>query len=91
MFNLGFTEILLILGVALLVFGPSRLPQVGKSIGQAFREFKRAGEELTRSVTDDEPRGPSAPPVLSERPSETKGRVEGPPPIEPPTTDQKPG
>ena len=66
--NLGFPEIALILVVALLVFGPSRLPQVGKSIGQAFREFKKAGDELTRSVEEPEVRTPppSSPPPLPE-------------------------
>ncbi len=38
--NLGFPEILLILVVALLVFGPRKLPELGKSIGHALREFR---------------------------------------------------
>ncbi|MFP5520365.1 MAG: twin-arginine translocase TatA/TatE family subunit [Bdellovibrionia bacterium] len=39
--NLGWTEILLIVGVGLILFGPSRLPQLGKSMGQAIRGFKK--------------------------------------------------
>jgi sec-independent protein translocase protein TatA len=45
--RLGPTEILLILAVAFLIFGPSKLPQLGRSVGESFREFKRSmkGEE----------------------------------------------
>lgn len=39
--NLGFTELLLIAGIALLLFGPSRLPGLGKSLGEAIRGFKK--------------------------------------------------
>ncbi len=47
--NLGMTEILLI-GVALLLFfGPSKLPQLGKSLGDGIKEFKKA----TKGLTDD--------------------------------------
>lgn len=35
-------EILLILAVALLIFGPSKLPQLGRSVGESLREFKRS-------------------------------------------------
>lgn len=40
--SLGPTEILLILAIALLFFGPSRLPGLGKSVGEAIRGFKKA-------------------------------------------------
>ena len=40
MFGLGIPEILVILVIALLVFGPKRLPEIGKSIGDAIRAFK---------------------------------------------------
>lgn len=40
--RLGFGEILLILVIALVIFGPSKLPQLGKSIGSSIREFKSA-------------------------------------------------
>ena len=42
MFGLGITEIVIILAVVLLVFGPSKLPQLGKSIGGAIKNFKGA-------------------------------------------------
>jgi len=48
--NLGMTEILLI-GVALLIFfGPSRLPELGKSLGKSIQEFKKAGREITNTA-----------------------------------------
>jgi sec-independent protein translocase protein TatA len=40
--NLGFTEIMLITVVVLLLFGAKRLPEVGASIGKGIREFKRS-------------------------------------------------
>lgn len=43
--NLGWTEMLLIAGVALLLFGPSKLPGLGKSMGQAIRGFKKGLSE----------------------------------------------
>ena len=39
--RLGFGEILLVLGLALLFFGPSKLPQLGSSLGEAIRGFKK--------------------------------------------------
>lgn len=51
--NLGLTEMLLI-GVALLLFfGPSKLPALGKSLGEGIKEFKKASKELTDSVKED--------------------------------------
>ena len=40
--NVGFPELILILAVVLLVFGPGKLPEIGKAIGNSFREFKEA-------------------------------------------------
>ena len=51
--NLGLTELLLIGLVLLLFFGPSRLPELGKSLGKGIKELKKASRELTESVKDD--------------------------------------
>ncbi len=53
MFGLGFQEILLLLVIALLLFGSKRLPEVGRSFGTAIREFKKAmsGEEEEKKET----------------------------------------
>ncbi|PKM86941.1 MAG: twin-arginine translocase TatA/TatE family subunit [Firmicutes bacterium HGW-Firmicutes-12] len=42
MFNMGFPELILILIIALVIFGPAKLPEVGKAIGKGLREFKTA-------------------------------------------------
>lgn len=48
--NLGMMEILLI-GIALLIFfGPSKLPQLGKSLGQGIQEFKKASKVITEEL-----------------------------------------
>src|SRR5262250_3086296 len=47
--QLGFSEMLVIFIVALLVFGPKKLPELGKSLGKGIREFKKATEELKSS------------------------------------------
>jgi len=44
--QLGFSEMLIIFIVALLVFGPKKLPELGKSLGKGIREFKKATDEL---------------------------------------------
>lgn len=51
--NLGLTEILLIGVVLLLLFGPSQLPKLGRSLGEGIREFKKAGREISDAIKDD--------------------------------------
>ncbi len=47
--QLGFSEILVIFIIALLVFGPKKLPDLGKSLGKGIREFRKATDELKSS------------------------------------------
>jgi sec-independent protein translocase protein TatA len=49
--NIGFSELILIFVAALVVFGPKKLPELGKSLGQGIREFKKATQSLTEEVT----------------------------------------
>lgn len=49
MFGIGMPELILIFIVALLIFGPKRLPELGRSIGRAFAEFKKATEDIKES------------------------------------------
>ncbi len=51
--SLGFPEILFILALALIVFGPRRLPEVGRTIGRALGEFRRATGDLKRSFDQE--------------------------------------
>lgn len=51
------SELVLILAIALVIFGPSKLPSIGKSIGQAIGEFRAQANKLTEdvmTVTDDD-------------------------------------
>jgi len=41
MFNIGMTELILILVIALVVFGPGKLPEVGKALGKGLQEFRK--------------------------------------------------
>ena len=52
--NLGPMEILVILVVALIVFGPKKLPEIGKSIGKGMREFKKASSEVMSTLEADD-------------------------------------
>lgn len=56
MFDISPIQILIVLVIALLVFGPKRLPEMGRSVGRGIREFKGA-------MLDDEPRTSPARPV----------------------------
>jgi TatA/E family protein of Tat protein translocase len=47
---LGFQELLLILVLALLIFGPKKLPEVGRTIGRGMAEFRRATSDLKRTI-----------------------------------------
>ena len=50
--QLGFQELLIIFVIALLVFGPKKLPELGKSLGKGLREFKKATEDLKSNWED---------------------------------------
>lgn len=54
--NIGFTELLLIAVVALVIFGPQKLPEIGRMLGKTLRDFKQATNELM----SDEPKAPLA-------------------------------
>ena len=50
MFGLGAGEILIILVIAFLLFGPKQLPEVGRQVGKAVRGFKETADDLRKSV-----------------------------------------
>ncbi len=49
MFNIGLPELLIVVAIALIVFGPNKLPELAKAFGRAMREFKKATEEVKES------------------------------------------
>jgi len=53
MFNLGWPEWLLILGIILIIFGVGRLPEVGGALGNAIREFRTATKGLTEEEASE--------------------------------------
>ena len=50
MFNIGFQEIIIIAIIALLIVGPKKLPDLAKSLGKSFGEFRRATDGLTDDI-----------------------------------------
>jgi sec-independent protein translocase protein TatA len=54
MFNIGMPELMVVFIVALLVFGPKRLPEIGRQLGKAMRSFKQATMDL-KDALDQEP------------------------------------
>ncbi len=55
MFGLGIQELVIILVIALIIFGPGKLPQIGSGLGKAIRDFKKAisGEEPEKPEEDE--------------------------------------
>ena len=51
--NIGPMELVVILVIALLVFGPKKLPEIGRSIGKAVREFKKTSEEIRGRIEEE--------------------------------------
>ncbi|MCH6267187.1 twin-arginine translocase TatA/TatE family subunit [Neobacillus citreus] len=50
--NIGIPGLILILVIALIIFGPSKLPELGRAVGSTLREFKKSTKEL---ISDEEP------------------------------------
>lgn len=51
--NIGLPGLILILLIALIIFGPKKLPEIGKAAGSSLKEFKTATHDLTGDVTDE--------------------------------------
>lgn len=51
--SVGFPELLIIFTIALIVFGPRKLPELGKTLGKSIAEFKRASNELKNTLNEE--------------------------------------
>ena len=51
--NIGVPGLILILVIALIIFGPKKLPEIGKAVGQTLSEFKKSAKELTSDVEEE--------------------------------------
>jgi len=73
--NLGWTEILVILVIALIIFGPRKLPELGKSLGQSLAQFRRASDDFKRTweqeVEIEKRQLETSPPIPSKLTGET--------------------
>lgn len=50
--SIGFPELIVILVLALIIFGPGKLPEVGKALGRGINEFKRASKDVQKEINE---------------------------------------
>lgn len=53
MFGLGLPELVVILVIALIIFGPKKLPEMGKAVGKAINEFKKTSEGIEKQIRSE--------------------------------------
>jgi len=97
--SLGWPEIMVILVIALVIFGPRKLPQLGRTLGKALGEFRRATNDLKNTLElevhkeeekQNAPERKKREDEYSRRAAEKQVPPDDPPPPEPPAADQTP-
>ena len=63
MFGIGVPELVLILIIGLIVFGPGKLPEMGRTLGKGIREFRKASNALSQAI--NAPENPPQPPAAA--------------------------
>lgn len=75
--NIGIPGLILILVIALVIFGPRKLPEIGSAFGRTLLEFKKGAREITQSFEDKEAEAPKTAPAAvaaaTERSEPAKG------------------
>ena len=97
MFGIGGPELIVILVVALLVFGPKRLPDLARSLGKGLAEFRKASNDLRRSIEleagpdkpEPKPAGASAPAPASLEKTHSPASGDSAPPAPKPSDGAK--
>ena len=73
--SIGMPELIIIFVIALVVFGPRKLPELGRSLGRSLTEFKRASNDL-RSTLEEEIRIEDTPPAQTPKPKPAEPAAE---------------
>jgi len=55
MFNVGMPELIFVFVIALLIFGPRKLPEIGRMFGKAMREFKKSADDFKEAINQQPP------------------------------------
>ncbi len=65
MFGIGVPELIVIMVIALIIFGPGKLPEIGSALGKGIRDFKKAFDAADEEVkkVETKPEGPQQPPA----------------------------
>jgi sec-independent protein translocase protein TatA len=92
--SLGLPEIAFIVILALLIFGPKKLPEIGRTVGKGMAEFRRATDELKRSINtelalEETPTPPVLRPRRLEDPADAPHEVLAPPGEAPALTEPR--
>jgi TatA/E family protein of Tat protein translocase len=80
--SIGMPELILIFVVALLVFGPKKLPELGKSLGRGLAEFKRASDDLKRTIEDEIEQGKQEAADVKKQIGDVRATLTAAPPLE---------
>jgi len=82
--SIGMPELILIFVVALLVFGPKKLPELGKSLGRGLAEFKKASDDLKKTIEDEIEQGKKEAANIKEQVGEVRRSLQ---PVPPPAAE----